>query len=191
MKYLVFVFMLIIPFTVDAYTPSETARQVISSLKTEPNHWFNDQYRMYYFKDRTVKAKTPKSSWEQVADCTIWIANGAFGIEIQSPMRVKFNIQTRETIWKIYQNWANGHFTNNVFSHLEEGVEFNKPLEQIIKLPEKNKQLLTSIGNDKPTPVDEKSSCAFWELIALIEGILLLLGIMIATGTFLSFKSKK
>lgn len=182
--------MLIIPFTVDAYTPSETATEVITSLQTEPDHWFNDQYRMYYFKDKAVKASTPKSSWEQVADCTIWIANGAFGIEIQSPMRVKFHEKTREKIWKIYQKWTGGHFSTNVFSHLKEGVEFSKPLEQIIKLPETKKQLLTNVGNDKPIPVDKKSQYSTWKLIALMEATILL-AIMCGLGIFYHSKRRR
>ena len=189
MKYLIFVFMLIIPFTVDAYTPSETATQVITSLQTEPDHWFHDQYRLYYFRDRTVKAKTPKSSWEQVADCTIWIANGDFGIEIQSPKRVKFHIKTREKIWKIYQDWTGQHFTNNVFSHLEEGVKFNKPIEQIIKLPQKKKQLLTNVGNDKPILV-EKAPDSTWKLIALMEATILL-AIICGLGIFYNSKRRR
>jgi hypothetical protein len=131
MKRLIITLLIItfMPVTLNAYTSEDTARSVVNSLKTEPEKWRHDQHRLYYFKDATKFETTAQNSWNNKADCVIWIANEAYGIEIQSPKKVQLPKKVREFIWDTYQLWANDHFAK-VFEEIK-APEVVKKLEPI------------------------------------------------------------
>ena len=127
----------VLPLSVNAYTPTDTANAIVKSLKTEPEHWIHDQFKLYYFKDLNVLEEVGESSSyrEAKADCIIWIANGAYGVEVQSPKKVKLKTKTKEFIWKIYQKWANEYFNEEVFAHLQEPSKIAKEPSPVLEEP--------------------------------------------------------
>lgn len=131
MKWLIVAFLIIIPLSIDAYTVDDIVQAVIQSLKEEPDHWFHDEYRLYYFKDKEKGLNTDPSNHDSEADCVIWVANEAYGINITSPKKVVIeNKKDKQFIWDTYQKWAVGHFAEKVFN-------MKKPPEQLKdELPE-------------------------------------------------------
>lgn len=128
---IIFLFIFLGPCALNAYTAFDTAKSVIKSLKTQPENWRHDQHRLYYFKDVRKFETIAPSRWDDESDCVIWIANGDYAIEIQSPQRVKFQNETQIVIWDIYQKWANGYFAE-VFDDLETSPEvMAEPSEEI------------------------------------------------------------
>lgn len=98
------------PLSANAYTSIDTANSIVKSLKTEPKNWRHDQFRLYYFKDARKFETISSARWNDEADCIIWIANEAYGVEISSPKKVVLPKEVREFIWNIYQKWANNYF---------------------------------------------------------------------------------
>jgi len=99
-----------IPLTLNAYTSADTSKGIIKSLQTNPDNWFHDAYKLYYFKDLSVPAHIDKYQWDTRADCVIWVANGSPSVKVEHPTRVIFTKEQKDQIWDIYQKWANGHF---------------------------------------------------------------------------------
>jgi len=157
MKWIVFAVLILIPITASAtttYTSTDVAQAVIKSIKEEPDHWFRDAFKIYYFKDKEKGLATSENQWEYEADCVIWIANGPFGIEIKNPQRVKIERdEDRQFIWDTYQKWATGFFMETVF-HMK------KPPPQLKdQLPEK----LPFESKDEVKQPEEKSTLQYKE----------------------------
>jgi len=157
MKWIIILALILIPITASAtttYTSTDVAQAVIKSLKEQPDHWFRDAWRIYYFKDKERGLATPENQWEYEADCVIWIANGPFGIEIKNPQRVKIEREEdRQFIWETYQKWATGFFMETVF-HMK------KPPSQLKdQLPEK----LPFESKDEVKQPEEKSTLQYKE----------------------------
>lgn len=115
-----------LPITLNAYTAENTAKSIIKSLKTEPENWRHDQYKLYYFKNPEMFELTKQSRWQNKADCVVWIANGDYGVEIQAPKRVKLPRKVQKFIWDTYQLWANEYFAK-VFEDVKEIEAVKKP----------------------------------------------------------------
>lgn len=154
----------------NVYTSKDTAKNVVKSLKTEPDNWFHDAYKLYYFKDKERSKIVPKNQWDTQADCVIWIANGAFAIKIEHPKRVIFDEKTQNIIWDIYEKWANGHFSTT-FGHLDETFgHVNEPKmmkeDEMAKETNSNKSFipLTTEMKKKSEANDFYSSIPKWFL---------------------------
>ena len=180
MRYIFIILILIIPWTVGAYTNEETTKAVINSLETEPDHWKHDAYKLYYFKGDNIKNATEanKLVWDSKSDCTIWVANGANYIEVKSPSKVIFAKKQRIKIWKMYQRWANksvgDKFAIVPKSKTPENIE-SKPEQTINKSPE----LLSNVGGEKPTPIEENSpKTTFCQIVAIVEFLIIIMGIL-------------
>jgi hypothetical protein len=180
----------IIPTYLPAYTHTDTAKSVVKSLDNEPEKWRHDQYKLYYFKHPTMFELTKKSYWESKADCVIWIANGFYGVEIQSPKRVKFDRKTQKYIWNKYQLWANAHFAkvfeddepNNTVSSITVGgkkVDIVKAQSDLKPLTQKT----------KPTVSEHETDFTIYIYGAIILLILLIIlfAVMYRHHTGLSF----
>lgn len=180
MKYFIIVLILIIPLTVTAYTSTQTANGIITSLQTEPEKWLFDQYYLYYFKDKdNLKAAIEMQDTgsphklQYIADCLIWISNKAWGIEVKRPVNIPFSEKEKNRIWEIYQEWANKKISVDVFSAEPEPIIVEEKEEQIIK---EEPLQLTAVGEDEATPITTEISSAYWKTVAIIEFIILLLG---------------
>ena len=180
MRYIFIILILIIPWTVGAYTNEETTKAVINSLETEPEQWRHDAYRIYYFKGDNIKKATEenKSYWDTYSDCHIWIANGPGSIEIKKPSRVEFTEKQQIKIWKMYQRWANKAVADKFEIFIK-----SKTLENIKSKPEqtinKSPKLLSNVGEEKATPVEELSNVKTFTYSMLIIAIIFILAMVI------------
>ena len=114
LRIIVVLLILIIPWTLNAYTSSENAKSIIESLKNEPEKWRHDGYRLYYFKTEDPD-KIEKWHWDTDCDLHIWIANGWRGIESKHPQKVDFEEEQQKIIWEIYKKWASKFVAEQVF----------------------------------------------------------------------------
>jgi hypothetical protein len=194
MKYFIILLILIIPWTASSYTSEETINAIIDSLKTEPDHWKHDAFKLYYFKGDNIKNATGINKWkfDSMSDCILWIANGPRSIEVQKPSKIPFNKEQQNKVWKIYQEWANENVSLRVFkNHMKSKTLKNTEVKPEQNIKEEPTQLLSDVGEDKPTPtqllsdvggdkpkpVENNNPCAFWQLIATVEFLILLVGL--------------
>jgi len=144
----------LIPITLNAYTSEDTANSVVNSLKTEPEKWRHDAYKLYYFKDPAKFDEISESIWDSNANCVIWIANGPSGIEIQAPQRVKIlDKEVRQFIWDTYQMWTNEHFAK-VFDNVQKEVfehpdDKKNPVISTLEEPESDESEFINLTPDE------------------------------------------
>jgi len=142
---------MIILFSVSgfSYSSQTVADKIIQSLKTEPNNWTYDAYKLYYFKNVDKAEKIPARLRAIEADLVIWIANGSYGIQVEKPVRVIFTKDQKQEIWKIYQMWASKFASTKIFNQLPE----RSSPKEITKNEEETTEIQYSVtkGNNKKT----------------------------------------
>ena len=168
-KYFIILLILIIPLTLKAYSTKDITNYVVKSLKNEPHKWRANAYKIYYFKDKVSK----ESNWQIKSDCIIWIANGWEHIKIEHPRRILFTQEQKKIIWDIYTKNANKFIAENIFDNIFVSKKIEQTKEQNIK---KKVQLLKTFDKKEQEPI-KQNSCAFWQLIALLEFVILLAGV--------------
>lgn len=174
----------------DAYTAIDTANSIVKSLKTEPDKWVHDEYRLYYFKDPKVLESTVKHRWDDVADCIIWIANEEYGIQVKAPAKVVLPKKAKAFIWKTYQRWANGYYAE-VFENTIEPETLEEAPEKIESIESEFVQLTTDEIKVEKKPNDFFSLIPKWVRTLMIWIVVVTMMGSLAFGLFNFFRHQR
>jgi len=174
----------------DAYTAIDTSNSIVKSLKTEPEKWVHDQYKLYYFKDPKVLKSTVKHRWDNVADCVIWIANEEYGIEVRAPAKVVLPKEAKAFIWKTYQKWANGYFAK-VFENPFESEIVEEATEKIKSDESEFISLTTDEIKAEKEPNDFFSLIPKWVQTLMIGIVIVTMLGSLSFGLFNFFRNRK
>lgn len=71
------------------------AKMVIDSLQNDGESWLSDAYHLYRETDDSMLGKR----------VSLWIANGACFVKLETPKGFPFNVRERVAVWRAFLKW--------------------------------------------------------------------------------------